>query len=616
MSMTASHHHFRDQHCDYQADQTSMEALLNCYCRDIAQPAAELSIQTSGESQSWPQALRIRQALESASVLQIAFPDSEDRLLVLIAGNSATCNYRYLSAPFHKSARQGWQLLGLEQLARLLLSHLSERFEQPFNSELYRQILLSREVMQTVLAYSQVPENWGQGLEAFRWSEQSLSFGHRFHPAPKSREGFDSADILQYSPEMGSGFALFYFAVNPADLRTRGDLTSGFCAAAPIADLEVPSGMIPLPVHPWQARYLMRQPVVRSAIRSGRIVPMGQAGPRYYPTASVRTLYNPDTPHFLKFSTHVRLTNCIRKNAVYELESAVTLSRALQKHLAPSLARWPGFRLLYEPAYQTLDFEDLAEPERKTIAEGFGVILRDNLEQDLESGVTPLLAAALFSEDRFGRCRATEAATLRAQHQGLSEQQAKVQWFDQYLHLLIPPLFESLFHHGVVFEPHLQNVVVGIRDGYPAQVFVRDLEGTKLVPDRWPGALPDTLDEATLASMQYSRDKAWKRIAYCLLVNHLFQVVACFSGGEQQTELQLWAALAKIVRRWLGTTDDPWAKEALEDLLAGEPIPNKSNLMTRLFKRPDRESQYTQVPNPLPPVQPHPLTRQETQPDA
>lgn len=38
MSLTASHHYFRDQHCDYQADQASMEALLNCYCRDIAEP--------------------------------------------------------------------------------------------------------------------------------------------------------------------------------------------------------------------------------------------------------------------------------------------------------------------------------------------------------------------------------------------------------------------------------------------------------------------------------------------------------------------------------------------------------------------------------------------------
>lgn len=599
MSMTASHHYFRDQHCDYQADQSSMEALLNCYCRDIAQPAAELSVQSSEGRQPWPQGLRVRLALESASVLQIEFPDSEDLLLVLVAGDSRTCNYRYQSAPFYKSARTGWQILGLEQLGRMLLHKMAERFNEPFNSELYRQILLSRNVMRSILAYTRVPGDWGQGLEAFRWSEQSLSFGHRYHPAPKSREGFDTEDILQYSPEMGAGFALYYFAVHPADLRTRGQATGAICGTATLAELDVPNGLVPVPVHPWQARYLMRLPQVRSAIRSGRIVPLGQAGPRFYPTASVRTLYKPGSPYFLKFSTHVRLTNCIRKNAVYELESAVALSAAIKTHLAPSLAQWPGFRLLYEPAYQTLDFTDHPEPDRRTIAEGFGVILRDNLEQYLDPGVTPLLAAALFSDDRFGRCPATEAIRRAARISGTPRQEATVQWFAQYLALLIPPIFESLFHHGVVFEPHLQNVVVGIRRGVPAQVFVRDLEGTKLVPGHWSGHLPDSLDEQTLASIHYNQDQAWKRIAYCLLVNHLFQAVACLSQGKKQLERLLWETLAEAVQHWLDGTDDPWAADALGRLLAGEPIPNKSNLMTRLFKRPDRESRYTQVQNPL-----------------
>ncbi|WP_421910525.1 IucA/IucC family protein [Marinobacter sp.] len=599
MSVTASHHYFRDQHCDYQADQASMEALLNCYCRDIAQPSGELLVQVGDGSRSWPQGLRVRLALEPASVLKIGFPDCEEVLLVLVAGGSRTCNYRYLSAPYYKSALKGWRVLGLEQLGRILLHKMAQRFNEPFNSELYRQILLSRNVMRSILAYTRVPADWGQGLEAFRWSEQSLSFGHRYHPAPKSREGFDTEDILQYSPEMGAGFALYYFAVHPDDLRTRGDMAGPVAGSDADIEVDVPDGWVTVPVHPWQARYLMRLPIVRSAIRSGRILPLGQAGQRFYPTASVRTLYQPGNPHFLKFSTHVRLTNCIRKNAVYELESAVALSAALKAHLAPSLARWRGFRLLYEPAYQTLDFTDHSEPDRRTIAEGFGVILRDNLEPYLDTGVTPMLAAALFSDDRFGRCPATEAAGVWAAAKGTTNQEARVQWFEQYLALLIPPLFESLFHHGVAFEPHLQNVVVGIREGYPAQVFIRDLEGTKLVPGRWSGALPDSLDEQTLASVHYSQDKAWKRIAYCLLVNHLFQAVACLSRGQSHTELRLWDALAREVRQWLAGTDDPWAADVLGRLLAGEPIPNKSNLMTRLFKRPDRESQYTWVPNPL-----------------
>ncbi|HEY9120420.1 MAG TPA: hypothetical protein VIN33_11725, partial [Marinobacter sp.] len=170
MSVMAPHNYFRDQHCDYQADQSSMEALLNCYCRDIAQPAAELSVATSEDGRPWPQGLRVRLALESASVLQIEFPDSEEYLLVLIAGDSLTCNYRYLSAPFYKSALKGWQILDLEQLGQILLHRMAQRFNEPFNSELYRQVILSRNVMRSILEYTCVPGDWGEGLKAFRWS--------------------------------------------------------------------------------------------------------------------------------------------------------------------------------------------------------------------------------------------------------------------------------------------------------------------------------------------------------------------------------------------------------------------------------------------------------------
>lgn len=159
-------------------------------------------------------------------------------------------------------------MLDLARLARVLLQNLARRSGQPFNAELYQQILGSGEVMRRILCYSQVP-----------------------------------------------------------------------------------AGFMALPVHPWQARYLMRQAFVLEAIRSGRIQPLGQGGSIFYPTASVRTLYQPGNPFFYKFSTHVRLTNCVRKNAYYELESAVVLSQVLREHLEPMLADYPGFMLMYEPAY-------------------------------------------------------------------------------------------------------------------------------------------------------------------------------------------------------------------------------------------------------------------------
>ncbi len=45
-------------------------------------------------------------------------------------------------------------------------------------------------------------------------------------------------------------------------------------------------------------------------------------------------------------------------------------------------------------------------------------------------------------------------------------------------------MLAAYFEHGVVLEPHLQNVLIGVDDdGMPRQVLFRDLEGTKLLPE-------------------------------------------------------------------------------------------------------------------------------------
>ncbi|WP_148862854.1 IucA/IucC family protein [Marinobacter fonticola] len=599
MFSTALNHHYRDKQCEDLAGQRSMDALLNCYCRDIAAPASELQVAPPDSGQSWPQALRLKLATGNATALMVQLPELAGALLLAVSRDSLAGSYRFQSAPFYKSPSRGWQVLDLARLARVLLQNLALRFGQPFNGELYQQVLGSREVMRRILSYSQVPADWGQGLTGYRWSEQALSFGHRYHPAPKAREGFSEEDTLQYSPEMGGGFALYYFAIRREDLRSRGLSAGALENLGAPAGLAVPPGFVALPVHPWQARYLMRQSFVLEAIRSRRIQPLGQGGSIFYPTASVRTLYQPGNAFFYKFSTHVRLTNCVRKNAYYELESAVALSHLLRNRLEPLLAGYPGFELMYEPAYVTLDFTEAEDTLRHSLMEGFGLILRNSLEPLLENGVTPVLAASLFSEDRFDQCPVKDAVDTCARAAGLNRRQATIDWFERYLELLMPPVLDALFIHGVVFEPHLQNVVVGLKNGWPAQVFVRDLEGTKLVAGLWSEPLPAGLDERVQASIHYSADKGWKRIAYCLLINNLFQAVSYLALDDLDLETDLWRVWRAHLERYLDRCDSAWAHRVIGGLLRGEPLPNKSNLITRLLKRADRDSEYVQVPNPL-----------------
>ncbi|MCC4820651.1 IucA/IucC family protein, partial [Vibrio lentus] len=77
------------------------------------------------------------------------------------------------------------------------------------------------------------------------------------------------------------------------------------------------AGTMLYPCHPWEVYTLLQNPVVKTAIEQGKIIPLGLGGKKLLPTSSVRTLYHPDMDWFAKFSINVRLTNCVRKNAWY-----------------------------------------------------------------------------------------------------------------------------------------------------------------------------------------------------------------------------------------------------------------------------------------------------------
>jgi siderophore synthetase component len=101
----------------------------------------------------------------------------------------------------------------------------------------------------------------------------------------------------------------------------------------------------------------------------------------------VRTVYDPVADVFRKFSLGVRITNCVRTTAWYELAGSVALSRMLGPVADGMTARHPGTVLLSEPGYRTV------AAASKRCYEGLAVIVRDGIRARLAPGVTPLLAA-------------------------------------------------------------------------------------------------------------------------------------------------------------------------------------------------------------------------------
>ena len=587
-----------DRDPDHIADEVSAHTLLNCLIREVAGPGGELS--TGG------------------GYAVVRLPHCGRRLRVRLRRTSLLGPGRFTGPVEEEVEPGGWTPIGSIRLAGHVQRELTAATGVA-NGEFAGQVRASQELVAATLraragrcphpaAASSVPADSWTTAE-YLASEQSLAYGHRFHPAPKARTG-PLPQALRYAPEVGARFPLHFLAVHPAVLREEYADPSAAAAFDKISGPAAPPGYARLPVHPWQYALLRQHPRLRGALADGRLVDLGAGGPPVLPTASVRTVWHPDTGGFYKLSLNVRITNCVRKNAGYELAGAVALTRLLRP-VADDLADCcPGTVLLPEPGYRTVDLGPDPggpdpggpdpgspglggpDPGSTELLEALGVIVRDPLTP--EPGVTPLLAAALA--DEYG---SNLAAVLG---RGADTAAAALAWWEDYVGLLVPPVLAGYLRHGVVFEPHQQNVVVGFSpDGSPRQLFLRDLEGVKLLPDRhWAGlaGLPDQVR----ARICYDPGPGWQRVAYCLLVNHLAELLAALADRYPMLEAAGWDRVrVQLVeaRRRFGGSAGLARLAGLDRLLAGAPLPAKANLLTRWVRQADRHASYVPLPSPL-----------------
>ncbi|MFD0395220.1 IucA/IucC family protein [Streptomyces nogalater] len=134
-------------------------------------------------------------------------------------------------------------------------------------------------------------------------SEQSLLTGHPYHPAPKARGGGPVVSWLPYAPEAHARFPLALLGVREDQVAEEGD--TGALDTLGTA----PPGYRLLPAHPWQLDLVPRP---RPRVRRRPLLRLGTTAFPVWPTAAVRTVYEPRRDLFLKFSLDVRITNDIR----------------------------------------------------------------------------------------------------------------------------------------------------------------------------------------------------------------------------------------------------------------------------------------------------------------
>ncbi|WP_221359604.1 IucA/IucC family protein [Streptomyces beigongshangae] len=551
------------------ADEVVAHTLLNCLLREVSAPEHQTAL--------------------TDRHLLVRLPRRGVLLRVALRRTSMLGAHRFTGPVSERTADGGWSEIGWRRLAEHTRDELALR-TGVHNEEFLAQLDSSHRAVAASLAARAETET-GTGTSAspsvYLASERSLLFGHRFHPTPKARTG-DAESWHAYAPEAAAAFPLRHLAVRDHLIAEEAAEPGALDVLdRPDGRTAVPEGYRLLPAHPWQYAMLRGHPALRAALGRGDVLDLGPGGRPFAATASVRTLYDGET--FLKFSLNIRITNCWRKNASYELSGAVALTRVLDPVLADLTARFPRGTVLREPAYRSLALPGPGGAPDREMLEGFGVIVREGLDRHLLPGTTPLLAAAVADEYPTGPAHVSRLLDGAGPS-------AVLDWWAAYLGLLVPPVLAACFDHGLVLEPHLQNVLICVDgDGMPAQVIFRDLEGTKLVPEHHAGTLA-SLPPEVAGPMTYDARRGWDRVVYCLLVNHVAELLAALADLHPRIEPALWSQVRAALRSYADLYGCP---PPLAALLAGVPLPAKANLLTRWGRRADREARYVPLPSPL-----------------
>lgn len=434
------------------------------------------------------------------------------------------------------------------------------------------------------------------GAGRFIGAEQSLVFGHPFHPAPKSGALTSGPCGESYRPELRARFQLHYFALAPELLSERALVDTSFidpqARREAAADLgPAAAGWPLLPAHPWQARHVQAWAEVRELIAQHRMIPLGPRGEPVFPTSSVRTVYAPEQDSFVKLPLDARITNFVRNNPLEHLERSLTASSIMQR-IASSRGLEP---LVVMPEIAYRGFGSGALPAE--LAASFAVLFRRGVRDRNLS--PPIVVAALLEPAMPGREAPIAEVILSAARTARRPLTSALvsDWVARYCEVALVPLLAVFSEHGVSLEAHVQNSLIVLQDGWPTHLVVRDLEGTSL------GRARGLRDQAFLdiapesSGIWVDDEEASQRFSYYVIVNHFAHLFAALAAHGPAEEWQLWQVARGVLQ------DCPRLGAGLgaryrDELLARPELPVKANWLSCLRGRSEKPS-YVAMRNPL-----------------
>ncbi|PAD18229.1 IucA/IucC family protein [Shouchella clausii] len=456
--------------------------------------------------------------------------------------------------------------------------------------------------LQTMHSYIEVRQKDGEKLyeskQCFIDSEQSLLYGHWFHPTPKSRQGMAYWQHSLYAPELKGRFQLHYFLVHH-DLVEHGSLLESSACELVAQDVGAPSfrnndqNWIVFPMHPLQAQYLLKHTSVIKAMEQGLIKDIGPAGKLFSATSSIRTVTSESGKWMYKFSIPVKVTNSLRLNRRHELQAGMLVATLLRH--SETLRINKGFHMIGDPAYMTVRLPGMEES-------GFETIIRENPFQDGGAGVTSIAA---LTQDPLPGYDSKLAGLMKkvAVRECLPVSTVSIHWFKHYIDVAVRPLIHLYDELGLALEAHQQNSLLNVYSGYPSAFYYRDNQGYYLANSYKDALLAKEPKLKDVDGLFYKDALIDDRFAYYLILNQVFSLICRFGVDGLQEE----AVLLEVLRSGLAELEVTLVgagKRFVQGLLGNEQLACKANLLTRFHDVDElaeelEQAVYTSIKNPF-----------------
>ncbi|MGH4009841.1 MAG: IucA/IucC family protein [Pseudonocardiaceae bacterium] len=313
--------------------------------------------------------------------------------------------------------------------------------------------------------------------------ESVITDGHPYHPAYKSRIGFDLTDNLAWGPEFAHAIHPLWLAVHraTATVSVSTELRENTFLREQLGRVSfekfrhrirraaaVPSDYTFIAVHPWQWREHVSG-AFAAQLRNRELIVLGEDPHAHLAQQSLRTLACRDVPEraSVKLALSIVNTSTSRVLAPHTVGNAALISDWLRGVVAGDayLRDEQRLILLGEVMGVAVDPMPVSELVREDTYGVLACIWRESLHIHLQPEEQAVPFTGLTARELDG----TPLVDQWVRAVGVRR------WVEELVAVSVLPLVHLLQCHGIALEAHAQNMVLVHCAGRPRRLAVKDL---------------------------------------------------------------------------------------------------------------------------------------------